>query len=50
VSINNVSGGSAIVQPYVTTPTVNSNVQVITLENGGGNPADTAGTHVAIFR
>jgi hypothetical protein len=50
VSINNATNGSAIVQPYVTTPTVNSNVQVITLDTGGGNPADTAGTHVAIFR
>lgn len=50
VSINNVSGGSAIVQPYIVTPSVSSNVQVITLQNSGGSPADTAGTLVSIFR
>ena len=50
VSINNASAVSLLVQPYVTTPTVNSSVQVLMLETGGGNPADTAGTHVAVFR
>ena len=50
VSINNVSGGGSLVQPYVVTPSLASNVQIITLQNSGGSPADTAGTHVAVFR
>lgn len=50
VSINNVSGGSAIVQPYVVTPSVSSSVQVITLQNSGGSPADTNATLVSVFR
>jgi hypothetical protein len=50
VSINNVSGGSAIVQPYVVTPSVSSSVQVITLQNSGGSPADTEATLVTVFR
>ena len=50
VSINNVSGGSAIVQPYVATPSVSSSVQVLTLQNSGGSPADTDATLVSVFR
>jgi hypothetical protein len=50
VSINNVSGGGSLVQPYVVIPSVSSSVQVITLQNSGGSPADTAATLVAIFR
>lgn len=50
VSINNVSGGGSLVQPYVVTPSSASNVQIQTLQNSGGSPADTAGTHVAVFR
>jgi hypothetical protein len=49
VSINNVTGGSSIVQPYVTIPTVSTSVSIITLQNSGASPADTE-THVAVFR
>jgi hypothetical protein len=50
VSINSVSGGSALVQPYVVTPSVSSSVQITTLQNSGGSPADTEATLVTIFR
>lgn len=49
VSINNVSGGSTLVQPYVTSTAVGS-VTVYMLQNSGASPADTATTLVAVFR
>jgi hypothetical protein len=49
-SINNVSGGSALVQPYVVTPSSASSVQILTLQNSGASPADTEATLVSIFR
>jgi len=50
VSINNVSGGGALVQPYITTPSVAGSVQMLTLQNSGGSPADTQATLVTVFR
>lgn len=49
VTINNVSGGSTLVQPYVTATAVGS-VTVYMLQNSGASPADTATTLVAVFR
>jgi hypothetical protein len=48
-AINNVSGGSALTVAYVVPPTYAGSCQVITLQDNGSNPADTA-THVSIFR
>ena len=50
VSINSVSGGSALVQPYIVTPSASGSVQIITLQNSGASPADTEATLVSIFR
>lgn len=50
VSINNVSGGSALVCPYVVVPSSSSSVQINNLQNSGGNPADSSGTLVSIYR
>ena len=50
VSINNVSGGSSLVQPYIVTPSVAGSVQIITLQDSGASPADTEATLVSIFR
>ena len=50
VSINSVSGGSALVQPYVDTISSVANVTVRCLQNSGASPADTESTFISVFR
>jgi hypothetical protein len=49
VSINNISGGGSLVQPYVYSVAAGT-TQIGTLQDSGAAPADTSLTFVTIFR